>query len=99
MSALSDSTTSTMSPASTLSPTPLSHCEILPSFIVDESAGIMIGVISTSTAAGAAGAGGAATGAALGAPTLAMSASFSTRIATGAPTAAVSPSATRILAR
>jgi len=41
MSALSDSTTSSMSPASTLSPMPLSHWEILPSVMVELSAGIV----------------------------------------------------------
>jgi len=42
MSALSDSTTRTMSPESTRSPTPISQLEILPSFIVDERAGMVI---------------------------------------------------------
>jgi len=41
MSALSDSTTSSMSPASTLSPTPFSHWEIFPSVMVELSAGML----------------------------------------------------------
>ena len=108
MSALSDSTTRSMSPTSTLSPTFISHCEILPSVIVDDSAGIITCALSTSSAgaaaaagagsAAAAGAGAAAAGAPPPAWTSAMSASFSTSSATGAPTAAVSPSGTRILA-
>ena len=105
MSALSDSTTSTMSPMLTLSPTLISHCEILPSVIVDESAGIMIANESTMGPAGAAaGAGAAGAGATLAAGaappalTAAMSALLATSRATGAPTAAVSPSPTRIFA-
>jgi hypothetical protein len=42
MSALSLSTTSSTSPALTLSPTLFAHEIILPSFIVDESAGMLI---------------------------------------------------------
>eukprot|EP00291_Cryptomonas_curvata_P015671 CAMPEP_0172152778 /NCGR_PEP_ID=MMETSP1050-20130122/1048_1 /TAXON_ID=233186 /ORGANISM="Cryptomonas curvata, Strain CCAP979/52" /LENGTH=55 /DNA_ID=CAMNT_0012821181 /DNA_START=17 /DNA_END=180 /DNA_ORIENTATION=- len=50
-----------MSPASTLSPTALVHCTILPSFIVDESAGIEIWLTPLGSAAlGAAGAAAAA---------------------------------------
>mmetsp|Transcript_36629 Transcript_36629/g.73919 ORF Transcript_36629/g.73919 Transcript_36629/m.73919 type:complete len:248 (-) Transcript_36629:135-878(-) len=101
MSALSDSTTITMSPASTLSPSPFIHCTILPSFIVDDSAGIAIGVDGGPDAAGAAGAASAGAAAAAGAssPPFPMSASLATRTATVEPTSAASPSSTRILDR
>jgi len=76
-----------MSPASTLSPTPTSQLEILPSFMVDDSAGIITGMaasdIEVAAAGGAAGAaagaeaaGAAAAGEPPPAATMAISASF-----------------------
>mmetsp|Transcript_24261 Transcript_24261/g.55185 ORF Transcript_24261/g.55185 Transcript_24261/m.55185 type:complete len:271 (+) Transcript_24261:1372-2184(+) len=100
ISALSDSTTSNMSPTSTLSPMSTSQLEIFPSVIVDDSAGIMIWAISTSTASAETvpSDAAAAVGTTPAAAAPAISASVSTRIATGAPTSALSPSGTRIFA-
>eukprot|EP00597_Dinobryon_sp_UTEXLB2267_P015773 CAMPEP_0170112548 /NCGR_PEP_ID=MMETSP0020_2-20130122/9236_1 /TAXON_ID=98059 /ORGANISM="Dinobryon sp., Strain UTEXLB2267" /LENGTH=76 /DNA_ID=CAMNT_0010338489 /DNA_START=26 /DNA_END=252 /DNA_ORIENTATION=- len=69
MSALSLSTTNSTSPAETFSPTFFAHDTILPSFMVEERAGISIcsnksaaragvALSVTTAAAGAAGAGG-----------------------------------------
>mmetsp|Transcript_9915 Transcript_9915/g.19845 ORF Transcript_9915/g.19845 Transcript_9915/m.19845 type:complete len:204 (+) Transcript_9915:128-739(+) len=103
MSALSLSTTITMSPASTLSPSPFIHCTILPSFIVDDSAGIVTGVEggpegAASAAGAAAGAAAAAAGAGAS-PPLPMSSLLATMTATVEPTSAASPSSTRICER
>mmetsp|Transcript_35044 Transcript_35044/g.81872 ORF Transcript_35044/g.81872 Transcript_35044/m.81872 type:complete len:334 (+) Transcript_35044:700-1701(+) len=103
ISALSDSTTIITSPDEILSPTFLVHCTTLPSFIVDDSAGIriwMVGGPDATGAAAAAAAGAAAAGAAApGAVCLPMSAWSETMTATGAPTIADSPSSTRIAER
>jgi len=108
MSALSDSTTMMGSPASTLSPTFLSHDTIFPSVMVELSAGMNSSVVSTpypppSAGASSAAAVSAAAGAASAAPppaaTEAMSASLSAITATTAPTSATSPSPVRIFAR
>ena len=70
MSALSDSTMRRTSPADTLSPTFLAQDTILPSFMVEDSAGILMAVVGTeleaatgAEGAAAAGAGAAAAGA------------------------------------
>mmetsp|Transcript_31448 Transcript_31448/g.66596 ORF Transcript_31448/g.66596 Transcript_31448/m.66596 type:complete len:479 (-) Transcript_31448:764-2200(-) len=112
MSALSDSTTMMASPASTESPSPLSQETTLPSFMVEERAGISSWLNSTSgaspPAAGASSAAGAASSAAgaaaapLASPpsaTAAMSDSSVATNATTAPTSALSPSSVKIFAR
>jgi len=104
MSALSLSTTMTTSPADTLSPSLTAHCTILPSFIVEESAGIRIEGPSGASTAGAAGAASAGVAAAAGAAppaaaTESISPSVSAMRATVEPTGADEPSGTRILAR
>mmetsp|Transcript_25932 Transcript_25932/g.39878 ORF Transcript_25932/g.39878 Transcript_25932/m.39878 type:complete len:242 (+) Transcript_25932:234-959(+) len=107
MSALSDSTTIIASPASTASPSPFNQDTTLPSFIVDERAGISSWLKSKSGAAAAAGASAAgaassAAGAGAASPpaaTASISASSVAISATTAPTSAVSPSSVIILAK
>mmetsp|Transcript_6397 Transcript_6397/g.10394 ORF Transcript_6397/g.10394 Transcript_6397/m.10394 type:complete len:582 (-) Transcript_6397:116-1861(-) len=109
ISALSDSTTIIASPASTASPSPFNQDTTLPSFIVDESAGISSWLKSKSGAAAAAGASAAGAGAASSAAgagaasppaaTASISASSAAISATTAPTSAVSPSSVIILAK